>query len=326
MSSMETRTLQHTDLTVSRAAFGTMPFGTQADEAHCRKMVDCCMDHGINFFDTANMYNKGVAETVLGNVLKGRRGRVALASKVGFPMGEEPDQKGLSQAAILRAIDESLTRLQTDYVDLYYLHVPDWKVPPEESLEAMDRLVRAGKVRYPACSNYAGWQVVQMLWISEKNGYKLPYVSQPMYNLLARGIEQEYLAMCRQFGVSTVVYNPLAGGLLTGKHPRQEPIAGTRFDKNQLYLNRYWHQGYFDAVEELRAAAEKEGRSLVDVSLSWLLHHTAVDCIILGASKLEQLEHNLAAFEKGGPLSPELLAVCERVWQNLQGITPKYNR
>jgi aryl-alcohol dehydrogenase-like predicted oxidoreductase len=326
MSSMETRTLQHTDLTVSRAAFGTMPFGTQADEAHCRRMVDCCMDHGINFFDTADVYNNGVAETVLGNVLKGRRDRVVLASKVGFPTSDAPDRPRLSRAEILGAIDGSLTRLQTDYVDLYYLHVPDWNVPLEESLEAMDRLVRAGKVRYPACSNYAGWQVVQMLWIGEKSGYKPPYVSQPMYNLLARGIEQEYLAMCKQFGVSTVVYNPLAGGLLTGKQPRREPVAGTRFDKNQLYLDRYWHPGYFDAVEELRAAAEKERRSLVDVSLSWLLRHTATDCIILGASKLEQLEQNLTAFEKGGPLSAELLAVCERVWQNLRGITPKYNR
>jgi 1-deoxyxylulose-5-phosphate synthase len=124
MSSMETRTLPHTDLTVSRAAFGTMPFGTQADEAHCRKMVDCCMDHGINFFDTADVYNHGAAETVLGNVLKGRRDRVVLASKVGFHMSDAPDQPWLSQAAILRAIDGSLTRLQPDYVDLYYLHVP----------------------------------------------------------------------------------------------------------------------------------------------------------------------------------------------------------
>lgn len=160
MDSMETRTLQHTDLTVSRAAFGTMPFGSQADEAQCRRMVDCCMDHGINFFDTANMYNKGVAETVLGNVLKGRRDRAVLASKVRFPMGDAPDQQGLSRAAILRAIDESLARLQTDYVDLYYLHAPDGKVPVEESLEAMNELVRAGKVRYPASSNFAGWQVV----------------------------------------------------------------------------------------------------------------------------------------------------------------------
>src|ERR1700678_1879649 len=133
MSSMETRTLPHTDLTVSRAAFGTMPFGSQADEALCRRMVDCCMDHAINFFDTANAYNNGMAETVLGSVLKGRRDRVVLASKVGFPTSDEPGRRWLSRAAILRAIDESLARLQTDYVDLYYLHVPDWNVPVEES-------------------------------------------------------------------------------------------------------------------------------------------------------------------------------------------------
>jgi len=323
---METVQLKHTDLKVSKAAFGTMPFGTQADEAECRRMVDCCIDHGINFFDTANVYNKGLAETVLGNVLKGRRDRVVLASKVGFPMGDEPDRKGLSRAAILRAIDESLARLQTDYLDLYYMHAPDWNTPLEESLEVIDQLVRAGKVRYPANSNFASWQVVQMLWVSDKKSYRPPYVSQPMYNVLARGIEQEYLAMCKRYGISAIVYNPLAGGLLTGKQPQQEPIAGTRFDKNQLYLDRYWHQAYFEAVEKLRAAGEKEGRSLIDISLNWLLHHTASDCIILGASKMPQLEQNLEVFEKGGPLSAELLAACEQVWQDLRGITPKYNR
>ncbi len=323
---METRALPHTDLAVSRAAFGTMPFGTQADEAECRRMIDYCIDHGMNFFDTANMYNGGLAETVLGNVLKGRRDRVVLASKVRFPMGDAPDRQGLSRAAILRAIDESLKRLHTDYVDLYYLHAPDWSVPIEESLEAMDQLVRTGKVRYPASSNYAGWQVVQMLWISEKNGYKPPYVSQPMYNVLARGIEQEYLSMCKQFGISTVVYNPLAGGLLTGKQPRQEPIAGTRFDKNQLYLDRYWHQGYFDAVEELRKAGEKAGRSLIDISINWLWHHTAADCVILGASRLDQLKQNLDVIEKGGPLPGTLLEKIDDVWAKLRGITPKYNR
>ncbi len=140
------------------------------------------------------MYNAGVAETLLGTALKGRRDKIVLASKVFFKMGDAPDQHGLSRKAILRAIDESLTRLQTDYLDLYYLHAPDHTVPIEESLEAMESLVKQGKVRYPACSNYAGWEVVQMLWIAKERGWHAPYVSQPMYNLLARGIEQEYLA------------------------------------------------------------------------------------------------------------------------------------
>jgi len=325
MCGMDTRTLPHTDLTVSRASFGTMPFGSQADQAASTRMVDCCMDHGINFFDTANMYNKGVAEIVLGKALKGRRSRVVIASKVRFPMGGAPDQSGLSGAAMLRAIDESLTRLDTDYLDLYYFHAPDWSVPIEESLATMDQLVRAGKVRYPACSNYAGWQVVEMLWTSERNGLRPPYVSQIMYNLLARGIEQEYAAMCKRFGVSILVYNPLAGGLLTGKQHRERPLAGTRFDSNQLYLDRYWHPGYFEAVDALRAIANRAGRSLIGLALNWLQHHTATDCVILGASNLEQLEQNLRAWE-GGPLPDEAVRACDEVWDRLRGITPKYNR
>ena len=164
-----------------------------------------------------------------------------------------------------------------------------------------------------------------MLWMSAEKGYLPAHVTQPMYNLLARGIEQEYLPMCKQFGVSTVVYNPLAGGLLTGKQQIGRPIAGTRFDNNQLYLDRYWHPAYFQAVEELRTIAEQAGRSLVDLSLSWLLHHTAADCVILGASRMEQLEQNLAAVE-AGPLPEDVVNACDAVWRNLRGITPKYNR
>lgn len=322
---MDIRTLPHTDLVVSRACFGTMTFGSQADQAVSTRMVDCCLDRGVNFFDTANMYNAGVAETVLGNALKGRRDRVVLASKVRMKVEGAPDELGLSRAAILKAIDSSLRRLQTDYLDLYYQHAPDWDVPIDETLETMDRLVRAGKVRYPAVSNYAAWQIVQMLWICGEMRYRPPFVSQPMYNLLARGIEQEYITMCRQLGVSMVVYNPLAGGLLTGKHQAQRPLPGTRFDNNQLYLDRYWHPAYFEAVEELRAIAEKGGRSLVELSLNWLQHHTAADCIILGASSVQQLEQNLDAFGRG-PLPQDVVAACDGVWNRLRGITPKYNR
>jgi aryl-alcohol dehydrogenase-like predicted oxidoreductase len=204
-----------------------MTFGKQSDQALSTRMVDRLMEHGINFFDTANMYSTGVAETILGNALKGRRDQVVLASKVKFKMGDGPDEEGLSRSAILKAIDLSLSRLKTDYLDLYYLHAPDWNTPIEETLEAVDRLVRAGKVRYPAVSNYAAWQVVEMHWISQRKGYQAPHVSQVMYNLLARGIEQEYQAMCKRLEVATVVYNPLAGGLLTGKHHHERPIPGS---------------------------------------------------------------------------------------------------
>jgi aryl-alcohol dehydrogenase-like predicted oxidoreductase len=322
---METRTLPHTDLTVSRACYGNMTFGKQSDQAQSTRIVDQCLDSGINFFDTANAYSTGVAETMLGHALKGRRDRVVLASKVRFKMGDGPGEEGLSRAAMLKAIDQSLVRLQTEYLDLYYLHAPDYQTPIEESLETMDQLVRAGKVRYPAISNYAAWQVVEMHSISQRSGYRAPHVSQPMYNLLARGVEQEYHAMCRRFGVATVVYNPLAGGLLTGKHQPERPTPGTRFDANQLYLDRYWHPAYFQAVDELKAAAERAGRSLVDLSLNWLLHHTPTDCVLMGASTVEQVAQNVDALSKG-PLPEDLVKVCDEVWNRLRGITPKYNR
>ncbi|PYV09686.1 MAG: aldo/keto reductase [Acidobacteria bacterium] len=323
---MEYRKLGHTDLEVSRMSFGTMTFGSQTDEATARRMVDRCLDAGINFFDTANIYNQGKAEEILGNALAGRRKKVVLATKVRSKMENAPEETGLSAAAVEKALASSLRRLKTDYVDVYYLHQPDHAVPIEETLATMERLVRAGKVRYPAVSNYAAWQVCQIHWISEKNGYKPPYVSQPMYNLLARGIEEEYLPYCKRFGVAVVPYNPLAGGLLTGKHSRERgPLPGSRFDGNPMYQDRYWHRDYFDAVEELKTVARECGRTLVELALQWLLTQPQVDSIILGASRPEQLEENLKACE-GGRLDEATLARCDAPWKRLRGITPKYNR
>lgn len=322
---METRTLGRTDLVVSRACFGTMTFGSQVDEPGALRMVDACLDRGVNFFDTANVYNRGASETILGRAIRGRRGKMIIASKVRGWMGDGPDEQGLSRAAIRRGIDATLQRLQTDYLDLYYLHQPDYAVPIEETLDAMDELVREGKVRYPASSNYSGWQVCQMLWIAEKKGYRPATVTQPMYNLIARGIEQEYLPMARELGVATVVYNPLAGGLLTGKQKREAPEPGTRFDGNRMYLDRYWRDEAFDAVEALREIADAAGRSMVSLALSWLLHHSTADAIILGASRMTHLEQNLDAFADG-PLTAETVTACDQVWARLRGPAPIYNR
>jgi len=322
---MDRVTLGRSGLEVSRICMGTMTFGGQADEDAARRMVDRCLDAGVNFFDTANVYGQGRSETILGRALAGRRHQVVLASKVRGVMKDAPEESGLSKSQILRAVDSTLRRLGTDYLDIYYLHLPDYGVPLEESLEAIDELVRAGKVRYPASSNYAAWQVVRMLWLAAERQYRPAYITQPMYNLLARGIEQEYVPMCRESGVATVVYNPLAGGLLTGKQNVQAPIAGSRFDKNQMYLDRYWHPAFFDAVEELRGLAQREGRPLASLALNWLLHHTSTDCVILGASRIEQLNENLKALDDG-PLSEAALAGCDAVWNKLRGITPRYNR
>jgi aryl-alcohol dehydrogenase-like predicted oxidoreductase len=323
---MQFRILPKTGLRISRLCFGTMTFGAQTDEATARRCIDCCLDAGINFFDTANVYNRGAAETILGKTLKGRRDKVVLATKVRGKMGEAPDDQGLSRPAMRKAIDASLARLGTDYVDLYYLHQPDYSTPIEETLETMEELVRAGKVRFPAISNYAAWQVAEILWICEKRGYHPYFISQPMYNLIARGIEDEFLPFCQRFGVAVVPYNPLAGGLLTGKHSQQSgPAAGTRFDGNKMYQDRYWLDDDFAAVEELRSIAREAGKTLVELALQWLLTQTVVDSIILGASRLEQLQENLKAAE-GPNLGKSVLERCDAVWKRLRGVTPKYNR
>lgn len=322
---MDQITLKHTDLRVSRICFGTMTFGGQTDRDAASRMISLCRDHGINFLDTANVYNHGASEEMLGGLIQGCRQQFVIATKVRNKMGDAPDMQGLSRAAILRALDDSLRRLKTDYVDVYYLHLPDYAVPIEESLEAVHELVKQGKVRHFATSNYSGWQVVEMFWISDRKGYQPPYISQPMYNLIARGIEQEYLPMCQHFGVSNFVYNPLAGGLLTGKQKQEAPIAGTRFDKNQMYLDRYWHPADFNAVAQLGQIADKAGRSLTSLALNWLYHHTVAEGIILGASKIEHLEQNLNVL-RDGPLDAETLKACDQVWTDLRGPTPKYNR
>jgi aryl-alcohol dehydrogenase-like predicted oxidoreductase len=240
-------------------------------------------------------------------------------------MGDGPDESGLSRAAVMRAVEESLRRLGTEYLDIYYLHAPDYDVPIAETLGAMHELVQQGKVRYAASSNYAAWQVTEMLCIAAEKQYKPLWISQPMYNLIARGIEQEYLPMCKHFGVSTFVYNPLAGGLLTGKHQQGAPLPGSRFDKNKMYQDRYWHADDFSAVESLREIAQRAGRSLVSLALNWILHHTPATGIILGASRIEHLIDNLDSL-KDGPLSSDTVEGCDAVWTRLRGVTPQYNR
>jgi aryl-alcohol dehydrogenase-like predicted oxidoreductase len=323
-----TTPLGRTGLTVSRVCFGTITFGSQVGEADARRIVDFCLDRGVNFLDTANVYNQGESERILGLCLKGRRDQVVLASKAcGAMTGSTPEEtyEGLSRAAIFKAVDASLARLGTDYLDLYYLHRPDYTVPIEESLGALEDLVKAGKIRFPALSNYAACQVTEAQWIASDQKYTPATVTQPLYNLLGRGLEQEYLPMCRRLGIFTCIYNPLAGGLLTGKQQADRPLPGSRFDNNQMYLDRYWHPAFFEAVEELSRSASACGRSLVSVALNWLQHHTPIDCMILGASSLEQLQQNLAVLQEGA-LPDEVTNTCDRVWAKLRGVTPKYNR
>ncbi len=322
---MKYTSLTGTGLKVSRLTMGTMTFGGQADEETSTAMVNRALDAGINFFDTADIYTEGRSETITGRALKGRRDDVILASKVRGRVGERPNDEGLSRRHIHEAVENSLRRLQTDYLDIYYLHQPDYVTPLEETLATMNDLVRAGKVRYVGVSNYASWQICQARWICDRRSYEPPTIAQQMYNLLARGIEQEHLAFLSEFNIGLIVYNPLAGGLLTGKYNHiSQTIPGTRFDGNEMYLSRYWHQANFEAVEALGQIARQAGKSLVELSLQWLLSRPQVDSVILGASRLEHLNQNLAAGE--GEIDQATCQACDEVWQKLWGPIPYYNR
>lgn len=309
-------------LASSRLALGTMTFGSQVDETTAAAMVDRALDAGINHVDTANAYNDGAAEEIVGRLLQrlpaSRRDGLLLATKVGMT-------GGLSPRAIRAAAEDSLRRLRTDHLDLYYLHTPDWSTPVEETLEAMADLVRAGLVGQVAVSNYAAWQIAQIRGEAPHRGWPPVHVSQVMYNLLTRDLDDEYAAFADAYAMVNVVYNPLAGGLLTGKHNRRStPPEGGRFAAER-YRERYWNQRQFAAVAELADVAAEAGLSLVELSLRWLLHQPLADIVLLGASSISQLEENLVAFS-GPPLDEATLERCDEIWQQLRGPIPRYNR
>ncbi len=322
---MQYESLGRSGLKVSRLCMGTMTFGDQADEQESVRMVNRALDEGINFFDTADLYNNGAAEEVLGKALQGKRDEVVVATKVFNPMGPGPNDRGLSRRHILKAMDDSLRRLKMDYVDLYQLHQPDYTTPLEESLAAMDQLVREGKTRYVGISNYAAWQICQARWICDKRDYSPPVVTQNVYNLLTRGIDQELAPFIRELGIGLTVYNPLAAGLLTGKHLRDKsPEEGTRFQMNKEYYGRYWLDSNFDALGELAEIANQAGKKPVEFALQWLAAQDIVDSIIIGFSKMEHLEENLSAWE--GELDKDTLKACDAVWDKVKGDSFQYNR
>jgi aryl-alcohol dehydrogenase-like predicted oxidoreductase len=323
---MQYQRLRGTGATVSRLSLGTMTFGAQTDEPTARRIVDTALDAGINFIDTADVYVQGVSEEILGRALKGRRDRVVLASKVCNKVGEDPyKDAGLHRWHIIHGVEASLRRLGVDCLDICYMHRPDRNTPIDESLAAFDTLVQQGKVMYVGMSNFASWRICHAKWAADAGGYPSPVVTQVPYNLLARGIEQELLPFTTEMDVGVTCYNPLAGGLLTGKHRAQEaPIENTRFALNQEYYRRYWMDSNMAAVEALAGIAEKVGKTLLELALQWLLAQATVDSVILGVSKLEHLEQNVQAAE--GTLDAETLAACDEVWASLRGDHFRYNR
>ncbi len=318
---MKYRKLGRTGLMVSEICLGTMTFGNQIDEAESSELIRWALDAGINFIDAADMYVDGRSEEIVGKALKGARQSVVLATKVGaWKSGPDVNDIGLSRKHIMDGIEGSLRRLGTDYVDIYYTHKPDHTTPIEETLRALDDLLRQGKVRYIGCSNYLAWQLCKALWASDVNRLARFDCIQPPYNLITRGIEDELLPLCTSEGVGVCVYNPLAGGLLTGKHdPGRPPAEGTRFSnqrQGKTYSDRYWLPSNFEALARFKKVAEKHGRSMPRFSLAWILNNPAITSIICGANSVKQLEENVGAVELS--LTEEELNACDEVWQELR--------
>jgi aryl-alcohol dehydrogenase-like predicted oxidoreductase len=312
-------------LKVSQFCLGTMTFGKQADEDTSLKIMDYAYDQGVNFFDTANAYTDGNSEKIVGKGLKGRRDQIILATKVFVRMGKGVNEAGLSRHQIIAQAEASLKRLDTDYIDIYYLHQPDYDTPLEESLEALNTLVKNGKVRYIGLSNYAAWQISDALAICDKRSYVPPVITENLYNMITRSIENEFTGFLDEHPLSMVVYNPIAGGLLIGKHQWGEPTKGTRFDNNKMYIDRYWNKEVFDVVEKLKGIAAESGLSLLQLAMRWCAQQPHVTSVISGVSKFEHISQNIESLN-GDPLSPAVLEKCDACWKQLAGSTSKYNR
>jgi aryl-alcohol dehydrogenase-like predicted oxidoreductase len=315
-----------TGLKVSEICLGTMTFGHQCDERTSHAILNKAAEAGVTFLDTADVYpvppspeTAGRTEEIVGTWLQGRRDDFILATKCRMRVGHGANDEGLSRRHILKAVEDSLRRLRTDYIDLYQSHSPDPEAPHEETLRAFDDLVRQGKVRYVGCSNYPAWQVALALGISERLGLARFDCVQPRYNLLYREIEAELLPLCRDQGLGVIAYNPLAGGFLSGKYQTLEaPPAGTRFTLGKtgdLYRERYWHQTQLEAVEELRGFLKPRGKSLLQVALAWVLAQPGITSAIVGASRPEQLDESLAAVRL--TLDVDEREKCNLAWYSL---------
>jgi aryl-alcohol dehydrogenase (NADP+) len=308
--------LGRTGLRVSRLCLGTMTFGLQCDEAQSQAILNAADEGGIDFLDTADVYplggdrtTAGKTEEIVGRWLKGKRERFIVATKCVGQMGPKPWDQGMSRKHILDAIDASLKRLNTDYVDLYQLHGFDPLTPIDEALEGLDCVVRSGRARYVGVSNWLAHRVARALGRSElKNIARIDSV-QPRYNLLFRTFERDLLPLCEEERIAVIPYNPLAGGLLTGKHDRNgSPQQGTRFTVGRagsMYQSRYWHEREFDTVEQLRSVAKESDMPMATLAVRWVLSNAAITAPIIGASRPDQLADSLAAEEKG-PLPTDL--------------------
>lgn len=302
---MEYRQLGGSGLHVPVLSFGTATFGgqgkffnawgnTQIDEA--RKLVHLCLDAGVNFFDTANVYSHGTSEQILGEVVKGMRDKVLISTKATFRMGERPNDYGSSRFNLIKSLDDSLRRLQTDYVDIYHMHGFDGVTPVEETLHALDDMITAGKIHYIACSNFSGWHLMKSLSVSERYGWSKYVAHQAYYSLLDRELEWELMPLGTDQKVSTIVWSPLSSGRLTGKFRRGTPLPeDNRLAKGGEHGPATDFEHLYNIVDALDEVAEETGKTVSQVSLNWLLQRPTVANLIIGARNEEQLKQNLAA-------------------------------
>jgi len=302
---MKTRNLGNSGLIVSVVGLGCNNFGMRTDLEQSRAVIHKALDVGITLFDTADVYGKrGGSETILGEVLGSRRKDIVLATKAGMPMDDSGSMKGASRRYLLSAVEASLRRLKTDWIDLYQVHTPDPGTPVEETLRTLDDLIRQGKVRYAGCSNFPAWQVVEAHWISRELGINSFISCQDEYSLLARGIERDLIPAARRYGMGLLPYFPLASGLLTGKYRKSEPPPeGSRLATWRSVSQRYVSEENWETVQRLEEFAVGRNRSILELAVSWLLANPAVSSVIAGATRPEQVEQNVAA--AGWTLSQE---------------------
>lgn len=307
---MNYKRLGKTGLWVSELCMGCMTFGGETDEKTSIAMVERCLEAGINFFDTANVYTGGRSEEILGKALRPYRDQVVIATKVRARVAEGPNGEGLSRYHIMQQVEASLRRLQTDVIDLYQVHSWDENTPLEETLCTLNDLVRQGKVRYIGCSNFAAWQLCKALWLSDKHGWARFDSIQPRYNLIDRVVEMEILPLCQAEGVGVMVYSPLAGGILTGKYrPGEPPPPGTRAAENPWFVERRAKPHNLERAQRIVEVLQQFGRPLVQTAIAWTISHPAVTCAIIGARHMEQLELILNGWS--GPLPAEEKAILD---------------
>ncbi len=303
------RYLGNTGIQVSFLCMGTMTFGREADKAASRAMFSQCRDAGINFFDCANVYNKGRAENILGELISDCRDELIVTSKFGSPMGSDLNARGASRRHLVSSLEASLKRLNTDYIDIYFLHRLDEHTPLEETLRALDDVVAQGKVRYTGVSNFAAWQIAKALGVSAQNGWTPFHCVQPMYNLVKRQAEVEILPLAQSENLGVISYSPLGGGILTGKYGKDRQSEQGRLTGDDMYQKRYGEQWRHDAALKFVQFAADNGFHPVSLAVAWVAHHPAVTAPIMGARNLDQLKDSLQSADI--ELSPDLYAeIC----------------